>query len=551
VAGIVRDGHTRLPLAGAAVSVNGTTHSRQTGADGGYSFTGIEEGDRVIAVTCPEYRDAEQTVTVMAGATARADFSLLPAQGGEARFVAPDGDDSGPGSLEHPWRTIQKAADSAPAGGTIHIRGGTYHEKVRVNVSGSEAAGFITFRPFGAEAVIVDGSGVPGRNLFLLQDRSHVRIIGLELRNNLNCNFAAAVWIQGHGERLEVRNCRIHEIRGRDAMGIAVYGNDRAAPIRRLVIAGNEIYDCDPAWSEALALNGNVVDFQVRDNTVRDVNNIGIVCIGGERTCPDPELDRARQGVVAGNTVYHARSSYEDGYAAGIYIDGGCDIVLERNRVFACDLGIEVGCENKGRVAAGNVVRDNLIYSNDKAGLVFGGYDFPRTGVVRDCRFFTNTVFHNDTLQVGNGELMVQYALGCDVRNNIAVARPGNFLMTSTAPVSGGNRFDFNLWYSAAGSADLRIGWGGRLYRRFVDYLQGSGLDGHSLFADPLLADAALADARLRPGSPAIDAGDPAFVPAMGETDFAGGARIVGGRVDCGAYESPAAACVLKQEDET
>jgi hypothetical protein len=544
VAGTVRDGQTLLPLAGATVGVKGTAVSQQTGADGSYSLAGVEAGDRVLIASCSEYNDQEQAVTVTAGGTARADFSLLPAQGGAACFVSVSGDDSGPGSLDRPWRTIQKAADSASPGATVYIRGGVYHEKVIVRVSGSEAAGFITFRPFGGEAVAVDGSGVAGRNLFQLTDRSYVRIQGLELRNNLKCDFAAAVWVQGRGDHLEVRGCRIHEIRGRDAMAIAVYGDDRAAPVMRLVIAGNQIYDCDPAHSEAVALNGNVEDFEVRDNVVHDVNNIGMVFIGGEGTCPDPALDKARRGVVAGNTVYRARSSYEDGYAGGIYVDGGCDIVLERNRVFQCDLGIEVGCENKGRAAVGDIVRDNMVYDNDKAGLVFGGYDYPRTGLVRECRFLNNSVFFNDTLRTGNGELMAQYALACDVRNNIVAARAGNYLMTSSAPAKGGNRFDYNLWFCPAGTADIRIDWNGDLYRRFADYQRGTGLDAHSRFADPLFADEEKDDARLQAGSPAIDAGDPAFVPAAGETDFAGAARLSGGCVDCGAYEFSASMAV-------
>jgi len=537
ISGTVRDGQTLLPLAKATVRVKDTTFSQLTAANGSYSFSGLEAGTKIVVVSCPDYRDEEQVIAVTAGMTATADFSLFPAQAGPAYFVAPAGDDSGSGTLEKPWRTIQKAADSAQAGGTVHIRAGIYREKVRFTVSGSAAAGFITFRPFGDEAVVIDGANVPGRNLLLLENRSFIKIVGLELRNNLKCNFAAAIWIRGRGDHLEIRGCRIHEIRGRDAMGIAVYGDSRFAPVRRLVIADNEIYDCDPAWSEAVALNGNVEDFEIRDNVVHDVNNIGIVCIGGEHTCPDPDLDQARLGMVAGNTVYRARSSYEDGYAAGIYIDGGSDIVLERNRVFRCDLGIEVGCENKGRVAADNVVRDNLVFSNDKAGLVFGGYDYPHTGAVKKCRFLNNTVFHNDTLKVGNGELMVQYASGCELRNNVIVAMPGNYLMTSTAPAGGNNRFDFNLWFCSSGASDIRIDWNGKLFRRFGDYLQGSGQDEHSVFADPQFFNAAKNDARIQAGSPAIDSGDPAFVPAAGETDFAGAPRVAGGRVDCGAYE--------------
>jgi len=57
------------------------------------------------------------------------------------------------------------------------------------------------------------------------------------------------------------------------------------------VIDGNEVYDCDPAPSEALTLNGNVDGFQVTNNVVHDVNTIGIDAIGGERDIqPDQNL---------------------------------------------------------------------------------------------------------------------------------------------------------------------------------------------------------------------------------------------------------------------
>lgn len=44
-------------------------------------------------------------------------------------------------------------------------------------------------------------------------------------------------------------------------------------------------------------------------------------------------------------------------------------------------------------------------------------------------------------------------------------------------------------------------------------------------------------DLRLRPGSPCINAGDPAYVAEAGETDLDGHPRVLCGRVDMGAYE--------------
>src|SRR5664279_1798551 len=41
-------------------------------------------------------------------------------------YISPTGSDSNPGTLAAPWGTIQKGADTAVAGDTVWIRGGTY-----------------------------------------------------------------------------------------------------------------------------------------------------------------------------------------------------------------------------------------------------------------------------------------------------------------------------------------------------------------------------------------------------------------------------------------
>ena len=58
-------------------------------------------------------------------------------------------------------------------------------------------------------------------------------------------------------------------------------------------------------------LNGNVTGFEVTNNRVHDNNNIGIDFIGFEGTCPDPALDRARDGVCRGNVVWNISSRVE------------------------------------------------------------------------------------------------------------------------------------------------------------------------------------------------------------------------------------------------
>jgi hypothetical protein len=114
---------------------------------------------------------------------------------------------------------------------------------------------------------------------------------------------------QGPGSVFEIRDNTIHDMRGQNAMGITVYATEPTA-ISDLVIDGNEIYDCEPATSEALTLNGNVDGFVVSDNYVHDVDNIGIDCIGGETDLQPDDTKVCRNGVIRGNRVERARSSY-------------------------------------------------------------------------------------------------------------------------------------------------------------------------------------------------------------------------------------------------
>jgi hypothetical protein len=82
----------------------------------------------------------------------------------------------------------------------------------------------------------------------------------------------------------ELRNLLIHDIRGGGqsggAMTITVYNSDQKTSRRQLIIDNCTLHDCEPAWSEALTLNGNVEQFEVTNNRVYNMNNIGIDFIG-------------------------------------------------------------------------------------------------------------------------------------------------------------------------------------------------------------------------------------------------------------------------------
>jgi Glycosyl hydrolase family 46/Right handed beta helix region len=447
-------------------------------------------------------------------------------------FVATTGNDANLGTITSPFATVQHALNVATKpGDLIEVRGGTYHEKVSFPASGSNA-GLITLAAYPGEHPTLDGTGVAGNNMVLMQNVSFVKLDGFEIENLTGVSDGSGVRVVGGGTNIHINDNTIHEIRGTESTGITVYGTSVKLPITNLIIDNNEIYNADPAQSEALTLNGNVTNFSVTGNRVHDVNNTGIDIVGGDKAI-NPKFG-ARNGVVRGNTVYNVHATTGGGLAAGIEVDGAQNVVVEYNVSHNNDLGIEVGAENHGAIASSIWVRDNLIYSNDKAGLAFGGFNFS-AGRVINSYFSNNTLYNNDTQSTGQGQLSIQWGFKNLVTNNVLYASADNILISSDQ----GNYFNTlqnNLYFTPAGNNAAHFTWNGTEYTGLASFQAGAKTDTGSLFADPLFTDAAAANFFPLSNSPTIDAGN-TTAGHYAPVDFNGRHRPDGGAPDIGAYE--------------
>ena len=503
------------------------------------------------------------------------------------RFIAPAGSDANSGSLEQPWQTFAHAADQLAAGDTLFLRGGTYAERLILTGTSGTAEAPIVIRNYESESPVIDGETVTvpagGRvGLVVLDNCSRVHLSGIEVKNfvtTVATRTPAGIQIEGSGSGLQVTACKVHHIwqsstsASANGFGIAVYGTS-ATPIDGLVLDGNEVFDLRTGQSESVVLNGNVINFIVSRNHVYDCNNIGIDFIGYEGSAP-AAVDRARDGICRENHVHDIDTSHNPGYggnftngggersAAGIYIDGGINITVERNHVHDCDFGIELASEHASGFTEQIRLLDNLLHHNLGAGLIMGGYDSNR-GKTRLCQIRNNTFFRNDTLQAGGGQIALQFYLENNVfKSNIIWADATTKQMvvhyveggTAAQRAFGpGNVFDYNLYFCEGAEGEIEFGLnstgsggssGNKSYYGLAAWRAAVGSDAKSDFHDPGFAvpvpgaAAAPPDFKLTSASFSRDRGEPSppYTPVAGEKDFAGASRIANNRVDVGCHE--------------
>jgi len=561
---------TTTSLPAATVNVAYSQQLAATGGSGSYTWTlttavtgfslsssGLLTGTPTSATTLSFTVKVADSANSSNSATATLALTVNAASTGSTFYVSPSGSDSNSGTQSSPWQTIQHAADSVHAGDTVYVLAGTYNESVTIAVSGSAAAGPVIFSSYPGQTAIVDGTGLTPstsstQGLFNIEDESYVTIQGFEIQNYQTSSPSATpagIWVTGSGSNIQILNNIVHNIvttseKNGNAFGIAVYGSEAPAAIDSITISGNQVYDLKTGSSETVNVDGNVTNFVISNNIIHDNDNIGIDAIGFEGVSPDPSYDYARNGEISGNTVYNISAINNLGAgnqynADGIYVDGGSQIVIERNLVYTSDLNIEVASEHSGHVSSYVTVRNNLVYGANSVGISIGGYA-SNVGGTDHCTIVNNTLYGDDTKNTGSGEFQVQYYATNNIfENNIVYATSqGLFINNYTNSEPNPVTVDYNLYYSSLSASSANFLWNGTNYNGFASYQSATGNDSHSQYANPLfLSLATPPNLQVQSTSPAINAGNNLGSTVVGTVDYAGNPRVQGTTIDLGAYE--------------
>jgi hypothetical protein len=455
-------------------------------------------------------------------------------------------------TLATAWKTIQKSFDAAVAGSTVMIKGGTYYEQLMVKVSGT-AGNPVTFTNYNNEQVIIDGSKNSGTTILTITDKKFLIFSNLTVQH-ITKNNAVGILVSasknGGASDLTFRNVALKNINWTSNASTIPNSNQNSQPfiafgfgaaqanaITNLVIDSCEFSNNITGFSEALSLDGNIDGFTITNNKVHDNMNIGIAAIGHYGVSSNSAVDQSRNGLIRGNTCYNNISDYAT--SAGIYVDGGKDIKIDRNITYQNGYGIEVGHEENG-TASNITVTNNVIYLNEVTGLAIGGYDSGTSGQVTNSTFRNNSFFKNNTNNDGSGEIYITKASNCTIGNNVFYTNSQNTLLSleNISPQTG-NIIDYNNWFTQTGNAsDININWRNTSYSSFATYKTKTGQDAHSFFQDPLFVSIGTSpDLHLKTGSAGLLTGNPAWITDATEKDLDGKPRVVNGKVDMGAYQ--------------
>lgn len=475
-------------------------------------------------------------------------------------YVASTGNDSNSGTLNEPLKSINTAISKVVPGDTVVVRGGKYYELIVINKSGMKNKQ-ITIKAYTGETPVIDGSSaiVAGwMALVTMKDVRYIRLEGFDICNLSGSAFnidPEGINISGNSNDITIKDCNIYNIksfatldRWRSAHAILVLGNGESA-ISNLVITGCTVHDMQTGTSESVTLAGNIDGFTLSHNKIYDIENIGIIIAGGDNLNPSGNLDTnfARNGVVSDNELYnnsHTRSPEVWGperYGAiAIYVCGGANTILERNKVYNCDRGIGLVSESNKLATKSCIVRNNFVYNCWRTGIYMGDYLNYTTGGTDGCYVVNNTLLFNNAVLGSFGEIEGEIRLteNCTnnmVTNNIIYARPTDVFIHKYTSTGKNNVIDYNQYYTTGTPKWI---WDGKEYFSYNAWKAACGGDANSTSGiDPLLQSTTLPDLHIQSTSSAKNSGTVISTEINGTTDIDGNARIVNTKISKGAHQ--------------
>jgi hypothetical protein len=293
-------------------------------------------------------------------------------------YVAPSGSDANPCSWAKPCLTIGHAVNTAPAGSTIVVKAGTYHEQVfvtkRLTLKGHDA----TIDASGLLGGIppLDGMGIIGMGVLIAGPAARGSVVeGFTVMNAPAEGILAAMTSHVsilHNELLhnDVGATTAFSPLPAECAGQPPIPGDCGEALHLLSVAnsraiGNNVHDNVGGFlltDEAGPTHGNLVAYNVSRNNKEDCG-ITLPSHNGDAVA-DPT-----KGGVYHNTVIHNLSEGNGGAGVGMFASGPGtasydNYVIDNTLRNNGEAGVAIHAHAPGQNASGNVIVGNRISGN-------------------------------------------------------------------------------------------------------------------------------------------------------------------------------------------
>lgn len=439
-------------------------------------------------------------------------------------YVAPNGDDNNPGTVEQPWEHISFAAmsNAVSPGDTVFIRGGIYNETIVQSVSGI-AGKFVTFKNYPGEMPIITDNGASNDWRWLILDQSYVRVEGLTFSDyeggaiqirTINADMSNIEIVNNVFQNQQPRNGTPFK-----AVHATTFTSGRL--LSDILIQGNSFLNIDTGTElgqsdETLVASGNVQNVKIIANSLSDVTNIGIDIVGR------PTTGQPENVLIKYNQVANHGSPGQN--AAGIYLDGaGKNIIIERNTVHGGYLGIKTSLEPAASSLETEqvIIRKNVIYNNEiNLNLGVGGVssNCNLAGKLKNSVAVHNTVYSNTADATNN---LLTCGENLRWKNNIFAYEGSDegfqHLLTDNATIPFSTwTLDYNHFYSSGGAKYYR--WAGTRYESLSDFKAASSQEQNAAEGDPQFLDITKKLFLLKNESPIQNSGGPLAITTNSDT---------------------------------
>jgi parallel beta-helix repeat protein len=449
----------------------------------------------------------------------------------------PGASDGNDGSEDSPWLTVQKAAETATAGDTVYIKNGVYYEIVSARHSGT-AGNAITFKAFPGHAPVLDGTGHGGwYGVFTVQGEDHIRLEGLEIRNNdtgwgvlveheegnagnastnielvdleVHHTGGEAIQIRGNAHHVLIQDCVVHD--GDEYSGIDIYQWGGGRP-HHVTVSGCTAFNY-PGFA---GIASEQADNLLIENNVTTDSSLGIDIGSGDANvirnnlvhdCDTGiALSSNEDSQVYNNTIHDIYDEAIYSYYWSAHLEAHARNRWYNNTVFNAGFGIyESNVRHEAGPSSDHEYYNNLFYNIGTHGTYRRPFYFRGT---TGLRFYDNTLYLNDGYDAI--ELLLG-AVNADLRNNIISTSGAASPIVIDGSSTPGTAVDYNCYHNRSGGS--------------------AGPGAHSIAGDPRFTP----DFHLQPDSPCIDAG--VDLSTHHTTDKDGVPRPQGTGWDMGAYE--------------